>query len=70
MAQDIQKEKKETQNEIHFDYKNVTLLAEYINPHARILNHRRTNLSARKQRELATAIKRARFMALMPYTTQ
>ena len=62
--------KKETQNEIHFDYKNVALLQEYINPHARILSRHRTELSARKQRELATAIKRARFMALMPYLTQ
>ena len=62
--------KKETNNDIHFDYKNVSLLQEYINPHARMLSRRRTMLSARKQRELATAIKRARFMALMPYTTQ
>lgn len=60
--------KKEAKNEVHFDYKNIGLLGEYINPHARILNRRRTELSARKQRELATAIKRARFMALMPYT--
>lgn len=71
MTPDIQKEKKESnRNELHFDYKNVALLKEYINPHARILNRRRNMLSARKQRELATAIKRARFMALMPYTTQ
>lgn len=71
MTQDSKTEtKKETQNDIHFDYKNVALLAEYINPHARILNRRRTTLSARKQRELAQAIKRARFMALMPYTTR
>ena len=67
MAQDTHT-KKEVKNEVHFDYKNVQLLGEYINPHARILNRRRTELSARKQRELATAIKRARFMALMPYT--
>lgn len=63
MAQDTQKEKKETkketQSDIHFDYKNVLLLQEYINPHARILNRRRTTLSARKQRELAQAVKRA-----------
>lgn len=58
---------KSTQPELHFDYKNVDLLAEYLNPHARILNRRRTKLAARKQRELATTIKRARFMALMPY---
>lgn len=74
MKQDTPKEEsktnQETNNEIHFDYKNVDLLQEYINPHARILSRRRTTLSARKQRELAIAIKRARFMALMPYTTQ
>lgn len=58
----------ETKNEVHFDFKNVDLLSEYINPHARIMNRRRTELSGRMQRELATAIKRARFMALMPYT--
>ena len=79
MTQDTQKEtkresnkeaQKESTGELHFDYKNVVLLQEYINPHARILSRRRTTLSARKQRELATAIKRARFMALMPYVTQ
>jgi small subunit ribosomal protein S18 len=75
MAQEIKKEsakddKKDSRAELHFDYKNVDLLAEHINPHARILNRRRSGLSARKQRELATAIKRARFMALMPYVTR
>ncbi len=70
MAIDTPHTKKNTQNEVHFDYKNTTLLKEYINPHARILSRRRSALSARTQRELALAIKRARFMALMPYTTQ
>ena len=56
--------------ELHFDYKNVELLGEHVNPHARMLNRRRTQLSARKQRQLATAIKRARYMALMPYVTR
>jgi len=67
MEQETRKEKKK---EIHFDYKNTDLLGEHINPHARMLNRRRTHLSARKQRELATAIKRARFMALMPYISE
>ena len=70
MTADTQKRETKKGNELHFDYKNVALLEEYINPHARILSRRRSNLSARKQRELATAIKRARFMALMPYVTQ
>ena len=70
MTADTQKRETKKGNELHFDYKNDALLEEYINPHARILSRRRSNLSARKQRELATAIKRARFMALMPYVTQ
>jgi small subunit ribosomal protein S18 len=61
---------KERRDMVHFDYKNVELLSEYINPHARILNRRRTNLTARDQRCLAEAIKRARTMALMPYITR
>ncbi len=60
----------ESRSEVHFDFKNTALLGEYINPHARMFNRRRTKLSARKQRELATAVKRARFMALMPYISQ
>ncbi len=53
--------------EPHFDYKNVELLSEHINPHARMLSRRRSGLSARRQRQLSTSMKRARFMALMPY---
>lgn len=49
------------------DYRNVDLLKKFINPHARILSKGKTNLSAKKQRELKIAIKRARYMALMPY---
>lgn len=55
---------------IHFDYKDTDLLSNYINPHGRIHNRRRTELPAHKQRELATAIKRARQMALMPYVAE
>lgn len=60
------KEKKNT-HEVHFDYKNVNLLLDYTNPHGRVLSRKRTELPARKQRELARAIKRAREMALIPY---
>lgn len=74
MATEKENQNKESKNDtrgaLHFDYKNVALLTEYINPHARILSRRRTQLSARKQRELSQAVKRARFMALMPYIAQ
>ncbi len=52
----------------HIDYKDITRLKNNVNPHARIMSRRRTDMSAKGQRNLARAIKRARFMALMPYT--
>jgi small subunit ribosomal protein S18 len=51
----------------HVDYKDITRLGALVNPHARILNRRRTGFTAKQQRDLSRAIKRARFMALMPY---
>jgi small subunit ribosomal protein S18 len=51
----------------HVDYKDITRLGALVNPHARILNRRRTGFTAKQQRDLARGIKRARFMALMPY---
>lgn len=55
---------------IHFDYKNIALLSKYVNPHARMYGRKRTALSGREQRLLAQAIKRSRFMALMPYVAR
>jgi len=49
------------------DYKDVETLKKFINPHGKILPRRRSGLSAANQRALAEAVKRARFMALMPY---
>jgi len=51
----------------HIDYKDITRLRSYVNPHARIMSRKRTGLKAKDQRDLARAIKRARFMALLPY---
>ena len=51
----------------HIDFKDIVRLAASINPHARMMNRRRTGFTAKGQRNFATAIKRARFMALMPY---
>jgi small subunit ribosomal protein S18 len=51
----------------HVDYKDITRLKGNVNPHARMLNRRRTGMSAKGQRNFARAIKRARFMALVPY---
>jgi small subunit ribosomal protein S18 len=51
----------------HIDYKDITRLGAHVNPHARMMSRRRTGFSAKAQRDFARAIKRARFMALMPY---
>ena len=49
------------------DYKDVKTLRKFINQHGRILNRRRTKLTSKHQREVAQAIKRARYMGLLPY---
>jgi small subunit ribosomal protein S18 len=54
----------------HFDYKDVVKLRAHINPHARMFSRKRTGLSAHEQRSFAQAVKRARFMALMPYVSE
>ena len=52
------------------DYKDLDLLAPYISETGKIVPSRITGTSARYQRQLATAIKRARYLALVPYTDQ
>ena len=52
------------------DYKDTKLLQRYISERGKIVPSRITAVSAKKQRELATAIKRARFLALLPYAVK
>ncbi len=60
-----------TENNIkHIDYKDVDLLKKFLNPHARIISRKRTGVTAKHQRNLATAVKRARFMGLLPYVSR
>lgn len=60
-----------SQNNIKYiDYKDTDLLKKFINPHGRILGTKRTGASSRMQRQLALAIKRARFMGLLPYVAR
>ena len=57
-----------TQNDIqHVDYKDVDLHKQFINPHGRVMSRKRTNLTAKQQRQVEAAVKRARFMGLLPY---
>lgn len=50
------------------DYKDINLLKAYITETGKIVPSRISGTSARYQRQLATAIKRARFLALIPYS--
>jgi small subunit ribosomal protein S18 len=52
------------------DYKDTKTLSRYISERGKIVPSRITSVSAKKQRELSLAIKRARFLALLPYVSQ
>jgi len=52
------------------DYKDVRLLQRFISERGKIVPSRITAVSARKQRELARAIKRARILALLPFVVK
>lgn len=54
------------------DYKNVKLLQKYVSPNGKMFGGKRTGLTLQCQRELTLAIKRARYLGLLPYvsTTQ
>ena len=52
------------------DYKDIRLLSRYITEKGKIIPSRITGVSRKKQKELARAIKRARYLALMSYTNK
>ena len=52
------------------DYKQVDLLQDFITENGKIIPARITGTKAHYQRQLAVAVKRARFLALLPYTDQ
>lgn len=54
----------------YIDYKDVELLKKFLNPHARILGKKKSGVSAEYQKKLSVAVKRARFMALLPYLSR
>ncbi len=58
------------QNSPVIDYKDIKLLSRYISEKGKITPSRITGVSAKKQKELAKAIKRARFLSLMSYTNK
>ncbi len=59
-----------TNNIKYIDYKDTDLLKKFLNPNARMLSKRKTGTAAKNQRKVAEAIKRARFMGLLPYVAK
>lgn len=55
---------------VEIDYKDLEVLKGYITETGKIVPSRITGTNAKYQRQLSTAIKRARFLALLPYTDQ
>ncbi len=58
------------ENVKEIDYKDIEMLKQYITETGKIVPSRITGTRARYQRQLARAVKRARFLALLPYTDQ
>ncbi|MBC7264689.1 MAG: 30S ribosomal protein S18 [Chloroflexi bacterium] len=54
----------------HIDYKNTDMLAHYLTDRGKIKPRRKTGLCAKHQRRLSVAIKRARHLALLPFTVE
>ena len=52
------------------DYKDIKLLQKFVSERGKMVPSRMSAVSAKKQRELAKAIKRARFLALLPYAVK
>ena len=73
MKQEIQEEKMcfFCVNDIdEVDYKDIRTIHSFTNMYKKILPRKRTGVCSKHQRQLSTAIKRARIMALLPFTNQ
>ena len=70
----IQPQKKQcyfcTTNTRVVDYKDADTLRNFMNPQSKIMSKRRTGLCSLHQRRLALAVKRARIMGVVPFTTR
>ena len=64
----MKRSKKDTPD--YFDYKDVRTLQRFINMYGQIEPIGKTGLNAKQQRRLATAIKRARHLAMLPFVAQ
>jgi len=53
-----------------FDYKDVELLKRFLSPSGKIMSRKKTGLPAKHQRQLTEAVKRARFLGLLPFVAR
>lgn len=59
------------ENKIEYvDYKDVETLKKFLTPHSRIQSRRRSSLPSKTSRQVAMAIKRARFLGILPYVSR
>ena len=56
------------ENVKQIDYKDIDVLKDFVQENGKLMPARITGTKARYQRQLSTAVKRARFLALLPYT--
>ncbi len=54
----------------YIDYKDIEILKKFLNPNGKIVSHKRTGVTSKNQRQLAMAVKRARFMGLLPFVAK
>jgi len=54
----------------HIDYKDIEILKKFLNPNGKIVSHKRSGVTSKNQRALATAIKNARFLGLLPFVAK
>jgi small subunit ribosomal protein S18 len=58
------------QNKVEPDYKDIRIISRYITERGKIVPRRLSGVSAKNQRKLAIAVKRARHLALLPFVSQ
>lgn len=54
----------------HIDYKDIEILKKFLNPNGKIVSHKRSGVTSKNQRALASAIKNARFLGLLPFVAK
>ncbi len=59
-----------TNNIKHIDYKDIEILKKFLSPTAKIMPRKRSGLSAKNQRKLEVAVKRSRFLGLLPFVAR